>query len=369
MIQQRKRKKDRIWPPPSHSLSMVEEILHVARYRRALLTEEEDRCEANESYCLRRQVFRVFEDAISMRHGGDETKSDQENQNECKVNDEHTHFDFGNFLCFSRRIFGNLSAMDYCERVPYNLVWCGILQIEISQQGGTSDPSKDPQPIKVALVVHPRRWSMKEIRLWRNATTRIPSSSVTATKNHHVVAEGKQPTFKANVAPFDFLPVGPYRGRLVGLTASDRGALRKISDYLDRTDLVGTFTCTISSIAAKDATNIAAGDPPGIADHNTGRIHGGQFTVKLMGFDQAQRKIDTTFPHGFEPGGMSLSEEKNGMNLRPSEDANSDCVDYNRSSLLCCWNHEYLWEDFNSFRMETSYALRDTMKDYDRLVQ
>ena len=42
------------------------------------------------------------------------------------------------------------------------------------------------------------------------------------------------------------------------------------------------------------------------------------------------------------------------------------CKDVNSddNSLLCCWNHEFLWEDSRAFRVETSRALRDAMSEY-----
>lgn len=347
---------------PPQSPSMVGEILRIIRRRRALLTEEGNfDFHSDQRYCLRRQVFRAFEEAIATPSPSDEAASDREHRGEHKSNSDIL-FNLECFLRFSRRIFGTLSAMDYCERVPCNLIWCGFLRI---REGGIAN---DSEPIKVALVVHPRRWSMKEIRLWRNATTWSPSSGAGA------LEEG-QPTVKATVIPHNFLPVGPNRGRLVGLTEYDRIALRVVSDRLNRSELVGRFSCMSASVSAKDvASNAEDGAVADISDRNAGRNHSGQFTVKLMGFAQAQRKLNTVFRRGYEPGGIPLSDEKEGMVLRPassdiaSTDGDDLGVDHDRNSLLCCWNHEFLWEDSRSFRMETSYALRDTMKEYDKLM-
>jgi hypothetical protein len=139
----------------------------------------------------------------------------------------------------------------------------------------------------------------------------------------------------------------------------------------------------IASVATRDVTTAEAGgggaaaadaDAASFYDRNTDQNHGGQFTVKLMGFAQAQRKLNGVFRRGYEPGGIPLSDEKEGMFLHPASGGNGDGdgnelgVDHDRNSLLCCWNHEFLWEDSRSFRMETSYALRDTMKEYDRLT-
>jgi hypothetical protein len=364
----------------SQPSSMVEEILQIIRRRRGLLTEEEGTFENsgidNERYGLHRQVFQAFEEAINESPadtassdsepdkniaGSDESTTHQEHQD--KNND--SFFNFKEFLRFSRRTFGNLSAMDYCERVPHNLIWCGYLRV-VDRQQWTTDQSEDQQqPIKVALVVHPRRWSMKEIRLWRNATTWSTS------RRSGPVAENKsrQPTVKATVIPHNFLPVGPNRGRFVGFAESDRMSLRKISDRLNQSELVGRFSCMIASVAPPDVTNTDAG-----AATNAGFYdHGGQFTVKLMNFAQAQRRMNGVFRQGYEPGGIPLSDEKAGMVLHPASGCNDSGsgnemgVDHDRNSLLCCWNHEFLWEDSRAFRMETSYALRDTMKEYDRL--
>ena len=365
----------------SQSLSMVEEIHQIIQRRRALLTEEwiSENSTNNEYYYLRRKVFQAFEEAIASQptattpiedslqpsnfNGSNKNTTDQEALDETKIKKDQL-FDFGRFLVLSRGIFGSLSAIDYCERVPHNLIWCGILRIN-DRQRGMMIQTDDLEPIKVALVVHPRRWSMKEIRLWRNATTWSSSSGPTRS-NVSFTAERRLPTVKADVIPHNFLPVGPNRGRLVGLTESDRSSLREIAGGLNRSDLVGRFSCMIASIAIRDEDNTAVGPAAArISDNVTNRNHGGQFTVKLMGFDQAQRKLNTVFRRGYEPGGIPLSEEKNGMVLHGPVVGE----DHDRNSLLCCWNHEFLWEDPRPFRMETSYAMRDTMKEYDRLTQ
>jgi len=374
--------------PSSHSSSMVEEIIRIIRCRRALLTEEEsyERTTDNQRYCLRRQVFQAFEEAIVTQssgdtasggevqakkaNGSDGTETGQSLRIEANENGDG-FFNFQGFLHLSQRTFGRLLAVDYCERVPHNLIWCGFLRLCNRHHG---EMASDQEPIKVALVVHPRRWSMKEIRLWRNATTWSSSSSGPSTSRRSSVTERRRPTVKANIIPHNFLPVGPNRGRLVGLTESDRRSLREISDELNRSELVGRFSCMIASVADRDGTatntkSVAAA--PSISDHNGPENHGGQFTVKLMGFAQAQRKLTTVLRRGYEPGGIALRDEKDGMVLHNPVRSygNGDCVNHDRNSLLCCWNHEFLWEDSRAFRMETSYALRDTMKEYDRLVQ
>eukprot|EP00531_Pseudo-nitzschia_arenysensis_P015224 CAMPEP_0116121502 /NCGR_PEP_ID=MMETSP0329-20121206/3731_1 /TAXON_ID=697910 /ORGANISM="Pseudo-nitzschia arenysensis, Strain B593" /LENGTH=359 /DNA_ID=CAMNT_0003615319 /DNA_START=212 /DNA_END=1288 /DNA_ORIENTATION=- len=342
-------------PSPSSSmpsLTMVEEIFHMIRRRRTLLTEEEDeKCEGtndSQRYCLRRQVFQAFEDAISNQSTADETDSDDSSAekkadkiDKAETNtvseyeledDSDSSFDFGGFLRFSRRIFGNLMALDYCENVPPNLIWCGYLRISHSQLAGMNYS----EPIKVALVVHPRRWSMKEIRLWRNATTFSMSKS--ANEEEPI----KPPTVKANVIPHNFQPVGPNRGRLIGLTESGRRTLRELADGLNRSGMVARFSnTTVSSIPSSTTADL-----------------GRQFTVKLVAFDQAERKLETIFRRGYEPGGIPLREEKESMVLHSTGDVNCDSISSDAginddsNSLLCCWNHEFLWEDSKSFRME-----------------
>lgn len=353
-------------PSPSSStapLTMVEEIFQVIRRRRTLLMEEEDEyfgtTKDSQRYCLRRQIFQAFEDAISKEStvddtGGNDASPVKNSNKNIEIRDKEVScndiegntdsvFDFGSFLRFSQRIFGHLMALDYCENVPHNLVWCGYLRISHSHLGGMNAS----EPIKVVLVVHPRRWSMKEIRLWRNATAWSLSNSSEEERR-------KSPTVKANVIPHNFLPVGPNRGRLVALTKSGRKYLREIADGLNRSGQVGRFSCTtVSGIATAETA-----DPS----------RGGQFTVKLMGFDQAERKLGTVFRRGYEPGGIPLSEEKESMILHSA--GNHDAgINHDRNSLLCCWNHEFLWENSKSFRIETTYALRDTMKEFDRLTQ
>ena len=367
--------------PSLHSLSMVEEILRIIKCRQALLTEERsyESTTDNQRYCLRSQVFQAFKEATVTRSSGDTasggevqakkangsngTETEQSFRVEANENGDG-FFNFHGFLYLSQQIFGRLSAVDYCERVPHNLIWCGFLRLCNRHHG---EMASDQEPIKVALVVHPRRWSRKEIRLWRNATTWSSSSSGSSTSRRSSAAESRRPTVKANIIPHNFLPVGPNRGRLVGLTESDRRSLREISDELNRSEMVGRFSCMIASVADRDGTAAATS----ISDHNGPENHGGQFTVKLMGFAQAQSKLNTVFRRGYEPGGIALRDEKDGMVLHNPvrSDDNGDCVDHDRNSLLCCWSHEFLWEVSNAFRMETSYALRDTMKEYDRLVQ
>jgi len=261
--------------------------------------------------------------------------------------------------------------MDYCERVPYNLIWCGVLQIRDGRRPPTlctrtmaERQEDDDRLIRVVLVVHPRRWSMKEIRLWRNATTTALADKSTT---RQCSTAGIHPTIKLDVIPHNFLPVGPNRGRLVGVTKSDRRSLRRISKRLDENELVARYASMITS------TNSSSNTPV----DSTG---GGQFVVKLTSFAQAQRKLDTIFSVTREPGGIPLSEEKDGMILNHHHqhhkndekygDDDDDRYAYNddQNSLLCCWNHEFLWENSRSFQMQTSYALRDTMQEYDKIV-
>lgn len=360
-------------PSPSSSmppLTMVEEIFQIIRRRRTLLTEEDDNDKLdstndNQRYCLRRQVFQAFEDAISKQSTVDDTDSDDSSQEQKSdkidnveingvshnqlVHNNDSSFDFGEFLRFSSRIFGNLMALEYCENVPHNLIWCGYLRISHSQLAGMNYS----EPIKVALVVHPRRWSMKEIRLWRNATTFSMSNSA------HEEECLNPPTVKATVIPHNFLAVGPNRGRLVGLTETGRRFLHELADGMNRSGQVARFSCsTVSSI-------------PSSATADRGR----QFTVKLVAFDQAERKLGTVFRRGYEPGGIPLGVEKESMVLHSIGGANCDSnssyagINHDSNSLLCCWNHEFLWEDSKSFRMETTHAMRDTMNEFNRLRQ
>jgi len=397
-------------------LSMVEEILQIIRYRKSLLLTIEDRNNTTNSdtndndttthesdyhdhcYRLRRQVFRGFEEAaettttttttttrtteyetrgeaasttVSVTETDQAIESNNSNDND-NDNDNQgekfsgQRFSFTEFLRLSRRVFATLSAMDYCERVPHNLVWSGFLNIR--------DIDNLEKTIRVMLVVDPRRWSMKEIRLWRNAATISGRSGVvTSTSTDHK----QEPTIRAQVIPHNFLPVGPNRGRLVGVTKSDRATLRKISDGLNLSGLVGRYSCTISNTKT-DTNTTANGNHNNDTTNNNDSNHSiGQFTVKLVAFDFAQQKLDSVF-RGREPGGIVLGEEKKAMKLdlesNKCEGVGDDdgytheqyCKDVNsdNNSLLCCWSHEFLWEDSRLFRMETSLALRDAMSEY-----
>mmetsp|Transcript_12037 Transcript_12037/g.12941 ORF Transcript_12037/g.12941 Transcript_12037/m.12941 type:complete len:377 (-) Transcript_12037:754-1884(-) len=375
---------------------MMQDMIQVIQYRRSLLVEERDSCDddnndinndnGDQCYLIRRQVFKSFEDTASIPVACIDEQQNTISLNNSNIEDDYTYdssdsenkhnchgsvrLKFVNFLRFSRRFFGNLSAMDYCERVPYNLIWCGVLQIRDGRRPPTlctrttAERQEDDRLIRVVLVVHPRRWSMKEIRLWRNATTTALADKSTT---RQCSTAGIHPTIKLDVIPHNFLPVGPNRGRLVGVTKSDRRSLRRISKRLDENELVARYASMITS------TNSSSNTPV----DSTG---GGQFVVKLTSFAQAQRKLDTIFSVTREPGGIPLSEEKDGMILNHHHqhhkndekygDDDDDRYAYNddQNSLLCCWNHEFLWENSRSFQMQTSYALRDTMQEYDKIV-
>mmetsp|Transcript_28123 Transcript_28123/g.76296 ORF Transcript_28123/g.76296 Transcript_28123/m.76296 type:complete len:153 (-) Transcript_28123:725-1183(-) len=136
--------------------------------------------------------------------------------------------------------------------------------------------------------------------------------------------------------------------------------------------MVARFSCTIPHAAGNSNSSIS------IADTNLeSRNRGGQFTAKLVAFDQAQDRLDAVFRRNSEPGGIHLRDEQKAMRLpawhaggnsnsNGESDSHSETYSRNldRCSLLCCWNHEFLWEDSRSFRMETSLALMDSMREY-----
>ncbi|VEU44760.1 unnamed protein product [Pseudo-nitzschia multistriata] len=367
-------------------LSMVEEILQVARYRRAKLTEDgaggndEDENENqtdSHRFRLRSRVFMAFEEAAETKkatgNDADRCGGSGEKLGVSERDTEH-HFNLAEFLRLSRRTFASLSAMDYCETVAQNLIWTGVVTIRGVDHRKTT--------IWAVLVVDPWRWSMKEIRLWRNASTSRASACSTS------AAQTGPPAIEARVVPHNFLPVGPNRGRLVGVTEADRIALGRISADLSESGLVARFSCVTTNTGAA-LTGNAITDTN--SDHRNANS-GGQFTVKLMAFDQAQEKLDTVFRRGREPGGIPLSDEKKGMSLDldrhrkkalggakqqryPQVDTNNSCIDYGSDlelnhddhSLLCCWSHEFLWEESRNFAVETSHALRYLANDYAAL--
>lgn len=365
--------------------STIEDMIRIIRHRRTLLTseeqttmtmeernsnEEQDNDDDNVNNCdyARRLVFRAFEEATTAINDddGDDDADDDDDKNEVI-----SSFSFRNFLRLSRQIFGNLSAIDYCENVPSNLIWCGILQFR------NKGYEKKEGKIQVVLVTHPRRWSVEQIRLWRNATTATTmttstsSSKTTMMHNNETTAAA----ITVDVIPYNFVPVGPRRGRLVGVTKSDRRSLRDLSQKLDETELVGRFACKNTG---RRSTN------------NNNDIRGGSFNVKLISFAQGQRKLDNTFRQGREPGSIPLNEEKNSMTLSQKskthyhtentllqddddddDDDPDDATDNDRNSLLCCWDHDISWDEEENSRSiriaETPLALRDTMREYNKL--
>jgi hypothetical protein len=365
--------------------STIEDMIRIIRHRRTLLTteeqttmtmeernsnEEQDNDQDNEDDNVndcdyaRRLVFRAFEEAITAIND-DDGDSDDDDDDDDDRNERISSFSLRNFLRLSRHIFGNLSAIDYCENVPSNLIWCGILQFR------NKGYEKKEEKIQVVLVTHPRRWSVEQIRLWRNATTTMAtttsSSKTTMMHNNETTAAA----ITVDVIPYNFVPVGPRRGRLVGVTKSDRRSLRQLSQKLDETELVGRFACKNTG---RRSTN------------NNNDIRGGSFNVKLISFAQGQRKLDNTFRQGREPGGIPLNEEKISMTLRQkskthhhtentllqdNDDDPDDATDNDRNTLLCCWDHDISWdeeENFTSIRIaETPLTLRDTMREYNKL--
>ena len=376
--------------------STIEDIIRIIRHRRTLLTSEEqttlltmeernsneeqdndqDNEDDNVNNCdyARRLVFRAFEEAITAINDddGDDDDDDDDHDHDHDKNEIISSFSFLNFLRLSRQIFGNLSAIDYCENVPSNLIWCGILQFRSKGYGNKEGK------IQVVLVTHPRRWSVEQTRLWRNATTTMTTTTTTSSSKTTMMHnnETTAAAITVDVIPYNFVPVGPRRGRLVGVTKSDRRSLRQLSQRLDETELVGRFACTNSGRRSA---------------HNHDDSRGG-FNVKLISFAQGQRKLDHTFRQGREPGGIPLNEEKIRMTLRQKSkthhhtentllqdddddddpnDATDDATDNDRNSLLCCWDHDISWDEEENSRSiriaETPLALRDTMREYNKL--
>jgi len=382
---------------------MAEELVRITRAREEFLIETEG---DTDDYSLRRKVFRVFEDAAETKRlstgattpittaGGDgllgpaATTNGSNGGSVITDRGERSSFDLEAFLRLSRRFFWRLRAMDYCEHVPRNLIWCGFLRIQW-YRGRRSD--EDPPPIRVGLVVHPRGWTLQDIRLFRNATrgsfprggARTERAAETQSERQ-TQTQTQRPTIDALVVPHRFLPVG-RRGRLVGITQSDRELLRQVSERLERSLLVARFSCTITSSGREYSTTTA---PTSSGDTTTSTAGGesvtakianrqGQFTVKAMSFAQAQQRLDAAFRGRLEPGGL-LSEVKDEMVLNDSSvlsvnnDNNSgeiDNITNDRNSLLCSWSHEFLWEDSENFVAETSSALQDTMNEYDKIVR
>ncbi|OEU21378.1 hypothetical protein FRACYDRAFT_235002 [Fragilariopsis cylindrus CCMP1102] len=262
--------------------STIEDIIRIVRHRRTLLTSEEQTTLTN----------------MEERNSNEEQDNDQDNED-----DNVTNCDYAR-----RLIFGNLSAIDYCENVPSNLIWCGILQFRSKGYGNKEGK------IQVVLVTHPRRWSVEQTRLWRNATTTMTTTTTTSSSKTTMMHnnETTAAAITVDVIPYNFVPVGPRRGRLVGVTKSDRRSLRQLSQELDETELVGRFACTNSGRRSA---------------HNHNDIRGG-FNVKLISFAQGQRQLDHMFRQGREPG------EENSRSIRIAE---------------------------------TPLALRDTMREYNKL--
>jgi hypothetical protein len=378
------------------SSTIEDNMIRIIRHRRTMLTteeqttmtmeernsnEEQDNDQDNEDdnvnncYYARRLVFRAFEEAITAINVDDD--GDNNNDDDDDNNELISSFSFRNFLRLSRQIFGNLTAIEYCENVPSNLIWCGILQF--CNKGYI----KKEEKIQVVLVTHPRRWSVEQTRLWRNATaTRTTTSASRTTAMIHnnerttTTAVAEVASITVDVIPYNFVPVGPRRGRLVGVTKSDRRSLRQLSQKLDETELVGRFAC--KNTGRRSTNN----------NDNSNIRDGGSFNVKLISFAQGQRKLDNTFRQGREPGGIPLNEEKSSMTLRQKlkphhhtentllqdddhDDDPDDATDNDRNSLLCCWDHDISWDEEENSRSiriaETPLALRDTMREYNKL--
>ncbi len=154
-------------------------------------------------------------------------------------------------------IYRRLMILEYCERLPTNMLWCGRMFFR--------DPSRPSFPssgqlVQVMLLAYPplssmaafpstrssTSWSMEHVCAWNAMSQRSAVAAVGARpysgvySNNHSIPGQRQPYLPICMDSYRFLPVGP-RGWLCGVTSTDRQALQRIGDHLEKTDHVGTL--------------------------------------------------------------------------------------------------------------------------------
>jgi hypothetical protein len=226
---------------------------------------------------------------------------------------------------FNRQISRMCFMIDYCERIPLNVVWCGKLSFRDPRHEQNTGLVQEEE-VKVALFVDPRQW----IGSCGNFTSSCFSPQ---SRSAGADSDGGTTATVMILQNYNFVPIAPH-GRIVGITTADRSALQRLSHLMNRCDLVGTL-------------------PSSYRDRRTGA---GSFVCRMISFAQAQRRIErtTTFIiRRFYDDKSKMTTitplHVNTLAYAPAceNDRTSDDFDIemDKHSLYCSWEHFHHGDD------------------------
>jgi hypothetical protein len=165
---------------------------------------------------------------------------------------------------FTQQISRTCFTIDYFENIPLNVVWCGKLSFRDPRCDQASGWVHEEE-VNVALFVDPYKWICNcDIPLG----CYLPQLSTRRTGCNDFTARDMI------LQNYNFVPIAPH-GRIVGITAVDRSKLRRVSQLMNRLDLVGTLPCS----------------------YHDRRSGAGSLVCRMMSFAQAQTRIERTTPH------------------------------------------------------------------------
>jgi hypothetical protein len=268
-------------------------------------------------------------------------------------------------LGWTRRFSDGCFGIDYAERVPSNLVWCGTLSFRDPRvlrplDASTSTTTLLEERVQVMLFsragvdVRPyaRDWELGLRRDGRNRRSHDGAETTSANPMDGAVTGIVLQTY-------NFVPIGG--GRLVGVTANDRIALMRISQRMARYNLVGTLETSYRTHASTE-----------------GNRNNFDFVPRIISFSQAHQRVE-----GFTRMLHALEERKQHWKAYPpfedwdkhnhKENAFSEDLDINsdQCSLYCSWTVDENYTDSTGeykARQEHS-ALLENYRRYRKLFR
>jgi hypothetical protein len=206
-------------------------------------------------------------------------------------------------------------AMDYAERMPLNIVWCGTLNVRdpsvsrlLHQSAGLLE-----QGIKVMVVMDPIVWSLRHVRAWNPSfKSDVTASSSTSDEPTEIILQH-----------YNFLPMSP-QGRVIGVTKADRLALRRISERMKRDNLVGTLP----------------------ASYHRGGSNGDGFSTficRMISFAQAKERAGIGPRQAAEQFGDQMARALTRIPLKVINEENGSSIQlpFSSEDLELCGNAEY----------------------------
>jgi hypothetical protein len=232
------------------------------------------------------------------------------------------------------QLFHNLFAIDYCEQIPMNLIWCGKLQFKdpSALRPFHSSSALLDDEVQVMLTSSPLQWNTDHLSTWCSIMDGLDNHSSVASHDRHEIT----------LQNYNFVPIHP-RARIVGFTSADRQTLRRISLRMERDNLVGT-------LAARSRRH-----------HD-----GGDFILRIVSFSQAEERLERLFNGSSRV--KTLKHEKMRMVPMTSRTTDGSMMDVDdRNSLLCCWEHESSWDN-NQTRTRADIALQRNYRRYKEQI-